>query len=94
MRHPRGIDLVAPIRPARYEEHKPSKSVFETISMMREWEVLGARCGECGRTAWLDKSKILRRFGNDYLHNLGHRLVCRCGNRQDNRLLIGRLGRD
>lgn len=94
MRHPRGIDLTAPIKPARYHEHQPSGSVMETVSGLREWEVLGARCGSCGHTAWLDRNKVVRRFGNQYLRSLGSKLVCRCGNRKGNTVLVGSLGRD
>lgn len=94
MRHPKGIDLVAPIKPARYEEHRNSSSVMETVSGLREWEVLGAKCGKCGHTEWLDKNKVVRRFGNHYLQNMGGKLVCRCGNRQGNKVLVGTLGRD
>jgi hypothetical protein len=91
MKHRKGIDLVAPIRPSHYEEHKPSASVYETLNGLREWEVLGARCGHCGHTAWLDKRKVVQSYGKRYLQNVGHRLVCRCGNREDNKVLIGRL---
>jgi uncharacterized cysteine cluster protein YcgN (CxxCxxCC family) len=94
MRHPKGIDLVAPIRPARYEEHRPNASVMETLSAMREWEVLGAKCGKCGHTAWLDGKKVIQRIGNQYLHNIGGKLVCRCGNRHGNKVLVGTLGRN
>lgn len=94
MRHPRGIDLVAPIKPARYQEHQHASGIMETVSMLREWEVLGAKCGRCGRTSWLDKQQVIQRFGNQYLHNMGAKLVCLCGNKRGNKVLLGRLGRD
>lgn len=94
MRHPKGIDLVAPIRPARYDEYRPSSAVVDTVAELREWQVLGAKCGKCGHIAWLDRKEVVRRIGNQYLHNIGGKLVCRCGNREGNTVLVGTLGRD
>lgn len=91
MKHQRSIDL-APVHPARY--HEPSLATLETVFSMREWEVLGAKCGKCGHTAWLDKASVVRRYGNQYLQNMGRKLVCRCGNKDGNRVLVGTLGRD
>lgn len=34
---------------------------------MHEWEVLGAKCGQCGHIGWLDRRKVTGRFGNLYL---------------------------
>ncbi len=92
MRHARGIDLLAAIPPAHYQE--PSTAVRDTVSGLRNWEVLGAKCGKCGRTAWLDRSKVMRRYGDQCLQDIGAKLVCRCGNRQGNKVLVGTLGRD
>ena len=92
MQHRRGIDLTAPIKPARYSE--PSFSVMDKLSTLRSWEVLGARCGRCGHTAWLEKAAVMRRFGNQFLGNMDGKLVCRCGNRHGNKVLVGTLGRD
>jgi hypothetical protein len=94
MKHPKGIDLLAPIKPARYQEHRNSSSVMETVSGLREWEVLGGKCGRCGHIAWLDRNKVIQRYGNQYLHNIDAKLVCRCGNRHGNTMLVGTLGRD
>jgi len=91
MKHRRSIDL-APVHPARFRE--PSSATLETVASMREWEVLGAKCGKCGHTAWLDKASVIRRCGNQYLQNMGGKLVCRCGNRTGNSVLVGTLGRD
>ncbi|MEZ5782722.1 MAG: hypothetical protein R3D70_14085 [Rhizobiaceae bacterium] len=90
MKHRKGIDLLAGVSPSRYEDHIPTMNVMETISGLRNGEVLGARCGECGNVAWLDRDKVFRRIGNQFLRTL--KLVCRCGNRKDNKVLIGRLG--
>ena len=94
MKHRRGIELVAPIRPARHREYEPTAGIYETLADLREWEVLGAKCGKCGRTAWLDKGLVMRRYGNQFLRNLPGRLVCGCGNAKGNRVLVGTLGRD
>lgn len=91
MKHRRSIDL-ASIPPAYFRE--PLPSVVETVASMREWEVLGAKCGKCGHTAWLDKASVIRRYGNQYLQNMGRKPVCRCGNKNGNRVLVGKLGRD
>ena len=92
MKHRKGIDLIAPIKPAHYDEHRPTMNVMETVSGLRNWEVLGAKCARCGHIAWLDRDKVFRKIGNQFLRNL--KLVCRCGNRDGNKVLIGRLGRD
>lgn len=94
MYHRKGIDLVAPIKPSKHHEYVANTSVHETVSGMRDWEVLGAKCGKCGHTAWLDPKKVTRHAGNHYLMNVGRRLVCRCGNREGNTVLVGTLGRD
>jgi hypothetical protein len=99
MKHRRSIDLsgagdrlIAPIRPVSHYEHDGKQ--YDTLSAMRDWDVLGARCGACGHIAWFDHRAVLRRWGNQYLLNLPRRLVCHCGNRRDNKVLVGRLGRD
>ena len=94
MKHRRGIDLLASVPPAKFHEYRPEPSIYETVRSMREWEVLGARCGKCGHTAWLDKAAIVRRYGNQYLNNMSDRLVCQCGNAAGNAVLVGTLGRD
>lgn len=94
MKHRRGIDLTAPVKPATYGAYNAAPSLYETVSGLREWEVLGAKCGRCGHIAWLDKTAVVRRCGNQYLSSLPAKLVCRCGNADDNRVLVGALGRD
>lgn len=93
MKHRKGIDLLAGIPPESYYAYEPSPSVYRSLDGILEWEMLGARCGKCAHVAWLDTKALRRRVGNDYLRNLQHRLVCRCGNAHDNRLLIGKVGR-
>jgi hypothetical protein len=91
MKHPKSIDLAAPFAPATYSAHNGHH--LETIASLREWEVLGARCGKCSRVSWLDKRAVERRWGNQYLLNLPFRLRCQCGNNEGNEVLIGNLGR-
>ena len=94
MRHRRGIDLSAPIPPAKFAEYEPSAKILDKLSSLYDWEILGARCGKCGHVGWLDRGKLIRRYGNQFLQHLGPKLVCRCGNREGNRVLLGTLGRD
>lgn len=91
MRHRRGVEL-APFQPAIFREFDGYD--FDTIRILKEWEVLGAKCGICGKTVWLDKSAFIQRYGNQYLRYMGSKLRCTCGNREGNRVLIGKLGRD
>lgn len=90
----RGIDLTASVQPADCYEYRHTSGVYDTVSGMREWELLGARCGKCGRTSWLDKAAVVRRYRDQYLHNVGAKLVCRCGNADGNVVMVGTLGRD
>lgn len=83
MKHRRGIDLTPRFPPADYREHDGQQ--YETLKSLREWEVLGARCGKCGRVSWLDKRAVEREWGNQYLMNLRDKLKCECGNKEGNR---------
>ncbi|MDR6757191.1 hypothetical protein J2Y48_002487 [Mycoplana sp. BE70] len=91
MRHPRGIDLTAPFRPASYAPHNPSQ--YHTLRGLQQWEVLGAKCGACGHIGWLDKDAVMRKCGDQYLMNLRGRIRCECGNKDGNIVLIGNLPR-
>ncbi|MFC3163634.1 hypothetical protein [Ciceribacter thiooxidans] len=91
MKHRRGIDLTASFGPSDYREHESQQ--YETLKSLHEWEVLGAKCGKCGRVSWLDKRVIEREFGNQYLMNLRRKLRCVCGNKEGNTVLIGKLPR-
>lgn len=92
MKHRRGIDLSAPVRPSAFREHDPR--YHDTLKSLREWEVVGAKCAACGRISWLDKSAIQRQLGDQYLMNLRYRLRCECGNKEGNLVLIGALDRN
>jgi len=92
MKHRRGTDLVAPFSPTDYREHDGQQ--YESLKSLREWEVLGAKCGKCGRVSWLDKRAVEREIGNQYLLNIRWMLRCQCGNKEGNRLLIGTLSRN
>ncbi|WP_292146917.1 hypothetical protein [Mesorhizobium sp.] len=56
--------------------------------------MLGAKCARCGHIGWLDTAKVMREFGNQYLHNMSGKMVCKCGNRTGNKVLVGVLGRN
>jgi hypothetical protein len=91
VKHRRSIDLAAPFPPAhhRIRDGEP----HETLKGLSEWEVLGARCPKCGRTAWLDKRLVLREWGDGSLLSFGQKLRCTCGNREGNVVLVGALPR-
>lgn len=74
------------------EEHD-GKSL-DTLRSMHEWEVLGGRCGQCGRVAWMDRKALFAKIGNEYLLNVGRHLKCACGNKEGNRVLIGSISRN
>ncbi len=94
MRLRRGIDLTASIPPVRHHEYEASTGVYGTVQGLREWEVLGAKCARCGHIGWLDTAKVMRQYGNQYLHSIGGKLLCRCGNKTGNKVLVGVLGRN
>ncbi len=91
MKHRRGNDLSAQAPAASYTEHDPA--MYHTLKGLREWEVLGAKCAACGHVGWVNKDALLARFGDRYLMNLHGQFRCRCGNRDGNTVLIGRLPR-
>lgn len=90
MKHRRGIDL-APFQPVTFQEFDGHQTL--TLKNLQEWEVVGAKCGKCNKTTWLDKAAIIQHHGNQYLSNLGSRLRCECGNKEGNKVLVGKLGR-
>jgi hypothetical protein len=92
VKHRRGIDLAAPFPPKDYREHAPV--FYDTLASLKEWEVLGGKCEKCGHISWLDKKAVERQIGNHYLMNVRQKLTCQCGNKEGNRVLIGKLGRD
>lgn len=91
MRHKRGIDFSAAFTPATYVEE--NLSVYRTLSSLAQWEVLGGKCRVCPHIGWVDKDAVMRAIGNHYLVNVAAKMSCPCGNKTDNRLLIGRLPR-
>lgn len=69
-------------------------TTLDTVTSLREWEVLGAQCAKCGHLAWVDKRKILTKVGDQYLLNLRGKMKCTCGNKAGNDVLIGTLDRN
>jgi hypothetical protein len=91
VKHRRSISLVAPFKPKDYYEHDPAQ--YHTLRQLQQWEIVGCKCGVCGHIGWVDKEAVLRVFGDMYLMNLRYRMLCACGNKDGNKVLIGRLAR-
>lgn len=92
MRHAKGIELLPPADASGLVAEEYTGLTMDTL---RKWERLGARCSACRHESWLKRDELLAKLGNTYLIGLTHRLKCtRCGNRKDNRFLIGKVGRN
>lgn len=96
MKHPRSIDLrtemSAPFKPARSRDG--SYDLWRQIGDLPQYEIIGGTCAECGHVGWLDMDMVRKRVGADMsLNDFKEKLVCQCGNREGNRLMIGTLGR-
>ena len=94
MKHRRGIDLTTageamPIGNAA----EPAWMSFEKLS---EWYVLGACCQSCGRTNWLDRWELQRRYGKaTFLETLRPKLKCiHCKERGKSQFVIGKMPRN
>lgn len=92
MKHRKGIDLG--------ERETPSYSGdvvdrFFKLGGLMEWETIGARCGACEHETWLDRWELQRKYGTDLvLYSIVPKFRCRrCGNRQGNRIFLGKLPR-
>lgn len=66
---------------------------LDTLKSLAEWEVLGGKCGQCGRIGWTDKRTVLKKQDNQYLINLRAKLKCVCGHR-GGEVVIGVLDRN
>ncbi|MCD7111605.1 hypothetical protein LRX75_21450 [Rhizobium sp. DKSPLA3] len=96
MKHPRSIDLrtemSAPFKPARARD--ASYDLWRLIGDLPQYEILGGTCPKCGNVGWLDMDVVRRKVGADMsLNHFKEKLVCQCGNREGNRLMIGTLAR-
>ncbi|KQR73400.1 hypothetical protein ASG25_02135 [Rhizobium sp. Leaf384] len=96
MKHKRGIDLrtdmAAPFAPARMREG--SYDLWRPIGDLAQYEIIGGTCPTCDHVGWLDMAIVRRRVGAEMsLLHFQEKLVCRCGNRDGNRLMIGTLAR-
>lgn len=90
MKHRRGIELAAPFQPAHSNEDPDG---YITLKDLGESRVLGAKCGECQRVSWLNSRAVMQAIGNQHLMHLKGKLRCSCGNRDGNKILIGKLPR-
>ncbi|MBD9621904.1 hypothetical protein IB279_02990 [Ensifer sp. ENS06] len=63
---------------------------------LAEWEIIGARCGKCGYSNWLDRWKLANKYGADApIADLRPHLRCgKCGNRDGNGLRLGAINRN
>ena len=96
MKHKRGIDLraemSAPFKPARSREG--SYDLWRLIGDLPQYEIIGCTCPKCGNVGWLDMDAVRKKVGADMsLNHFQAKLVCQCGNREGNRLMIGTLAR-
>lgn len=87
MRHRRSIDLMPRENAADYGS---------TLELLPEWYVLVAKCGKCRHQGRIERRAIAGTHGWGVdLNSIGRTLKCsRCGNREGNKLLIGKLPRD
>lgn len=87
MRHRRSIDLMPREDAAGYGA---------TLELLPEWYVLVAKCGLCRHQGRIDRRAIASARGWDiHLNSIDRTLKCsRCGNREGNKLLLGKLPRD
>ncbi len=87
MRHRRSIDLMPRESAADYGS---------TLELLPEWYVLVAKCGKCRHQGRIDRRVIASTCGwGIHLNSIGRTLKCsRCGNREGNKLLLGKLPSD
>lgn len=87
MRHRRSIDLMP---------RQDAADDGATLELLPEWYVLVAKCGKCRHRGRIDRRLVANRRGwGVSLNSIGPALKCvRCGNREGNKLLLGRLPRD
>lgn len=92
MKHDRGIELVSNRR-----QIDPTEGIGHlTFRELAEWEIIGARCADCGYTNWLDRWQLAKKYGAETpIAVLRPHLVCsKCGNREGNGLRIGAINRN
>ncbi len=87
MRHRRSIELMP---------RENAADCGSTLELLPEWYVLVAKCGACRHQGRIDRRMIAKTCGwGVHLNSIGGTLKCsRCGNREGNNLLLGRLPRD
>ena len=88
MRHKRSLEL------APGDRHTPEIE-WPTLEKLPEWYALVGRCHACAHEEVLERRTLARRCGSGIaLAALPAKLKCRqCGNRQGNRLFLGKLAR-
>lgn len=93
MRHTKGIDLSGNEHLISYSYEHDGKS-YDTLRDVSEWQMLGGKCSKCGRVAWVDKKAVMKKVCNQYLLNVGRHLKCACGNKTENKVMIGQMSRN
>lgn len=90
MKHRKGIELLP-------EDCPPASSepTDVTYADLAEWYYLAVECPHCGRRGRIDRHALARRFGaRSPIRFAGAYLRCtKCGNRNGNRIMIGKLPR-
>jgi hypothetical protein len=94
MKHRRGVNLIPANAEPTYMGETPS-GALPTLESLAEWFVLGGRCVQCEREAWIDRWELQRRYGKkQYIVQLQPFLRCRkCGSKGHNRFILGKLAR-
>jgi hypothetical protein len=93
MKHRRGIDLMSDERQLKIDiVGDAGELAWLTLDKLQENHRIGARCPKCRAVRWLDRQKLEKRFSpRAYINQLAGRLACsNCGNREDNKFVIGR----
>jgi hypothetical protein len=90
MKHSRSIEL----SPSE-QQIVESDMRYWTLDSLPEWYVVGGRCSKCGRSEWIDRHALAKKFsGRVYIASIISRLKCiGCGNRTDNKMIAGKLPR-
>jgi hypothetical protein len=103
MKHRRGIDLLVEDSPIDrfggfslnqiFEANRAAREV--TFGDLPQWYAVGAKCGACGRRAWLDRWELQRIYGADMkVIDSQRRLRCKgCGRQGLNSWFFGRMQR-
>jgi hypothetical protein len=76
------------IDPTRLDE-------FNGVSLdtLAHWHILAACCKACGRVSALNRHKMIKELGNQYLRHLEPKLCCNACKRHGGKFLLGQQPR-